>query len=204
MFKDAFIKLDLAAAHALTERLNRVIDVPFDPLETNVLVHPLPFYEGYMFAEFSRHNESPPVTAFAAYKEDGDMVALDWTNAPIYRLNKTAPLTLNSDNITAYIKFFFNHVRGSHGRFLIVENVDDIDWRDEPAAAGRKALAKMIEPVHFLRSEPDGTKVFGLSIIFKDSLFAAEAHVTPDGVISLHEEELLVEDIPVADDLFGQ
>jgi hypothetical protein len=87
---------------------------------------------------------------------------------------------------------------------LIVDNVDDIDWREEPAPAGRKALGKMIEPLRVKSREADGTTIFSLSIVFKDSLFAAEAHLKPDGTLSLHNEELLVEDIPVADDVFGQ
>ena len=83
-------------------------------------------------------------------------------------------------------------------------NVDDIDWREEPAPAGRKALGKMIEPMHVIKRSEDGTVVFGVSIVFRDSLFSGEAHVKPDGMIVLQNEELLVEDIPVADDLFGQ
>jgi hypothetical protein len=129
---------------------------------------------------------------------------LDWGNAAIYKLNKSVPIALNEETMVDYIRFFFTYVRGSHGRFIVIDSVDDIDWKEEPAAAGRKALGKMIEPLRLKAQQADGTNIFILSIIFKDSLFQAEAHLAPDGSLSLRNEELLVEDIPVADDLFGQ
>jgi hypothetical protein len=168
------------------------------------MIHNLSFYENYFIAEISRHDQQPPITRVAVCNDKGEINVLNWSNQPIMDLNKKVPITLNESNTADYVRFFFHYVRGSHGRFIIIDSVDDIDWREEPAAAGRKALGKMIEPLHIKKREADGTVIFAASLIFKDSLFAAEAHVKPDGTISLHSEELLVEDIPVADDLFGQ
>jgi hypothetical protein len=41
-------------------------------------------------------------------------------------------------------------------------------------------------------------------MIFKDSLFRSTVQVAPDGMVSLTDEELVVEDMPVVDDLLGQ
>ena len=41
-------------------------------------------------------------------------------------------------------------------------------------------------------------------MVFKDSLFKSEVEVKPSGLVSLSNEELLVEDLPVLDDTFGQ
>lgn len=204
MFKDAFIKLDPVQAARMTDLVNPKLDIKFDPAASTVMVHNLPFYDGYFLVEFARHDQHPPITRTAICNEKGDVVILNWTNEPIYKLNKTIPILLNEENRADYVRFFFTYVRGAHGRFLIVDSVDDIDWREEPAPSGRKALAKMIEPMRVKKREKDGTIVFSVSLIFKDSLFAAEAYLKPDGMLSIHDEELLVEDIPVADDLFGQ
>jgi hypothetical protein len=204
MFKDAFIKLDPVQAARMAGLINPALDIKFDPDKSNVMIHNLSFYENYFIAEISRHDQQPPIVRAAICNDKGEINVLNWSNEPIMALNKKAPIVLNEENTPDYIRFFFTYVRGSHGRFLIVDTVDDIDWREEPAPAGRKALAKMIEPLHVKKRMDDGTVIYGASIIFKDSLFAAEVHVRPDGTISLHNEELLVEDIPVADDLFGQ
>ncbi len=204
MFKDAFIKLDPVQAARMIERLNPHFDVKFDPASSAVMIHNLSFYENHFLVEVSRHDQHPPLTRVAITNDKGDVTVLNWTNEPIHKLNREVPVHLAEDSMLDYVRFFFTYVRGSHGRFLVIDSVDDIDWREEPAPAGRKALGKMIEPMTVKAREKDGTVVFSLSIVFKDSLFTAEAHLKPDGYLSLHNEELLVEDIPVADDLFGQ
>ena len=204
MFKDAFIKLEPTQAARMTDRINPYLDMLFDPARATVMIHELPFYEGHNLVEIARHDQHPPIIRVAVTNDKEDVTLLNWTNEPIHKLNRTVPITLNDDNVMDYIRFFFSYVRGKHGRFIVIDSVDDIDWREEPAPAGRKALAKMIEPMQLIRREEDGTMVFSLCIVFRDSLFTAEAHVKQDGLIILQNEELLVEDIPVADDLFGQ
>ena len=203
MFHDAFIKLDSVQSAKMVELINPKLDIKFDPARATVMVHDLSFYKGYFVAEIANHDENPPVIRLAICNHDGDVHVLNWTNVPIFLLNKKVPIRLEGDALLDYVRFFFTFVRGKHGRFLIIDTVDDIDWREEPAPAGRKALAKMIEPLHMKSKEADGTIVMAASIIFKDSLFAGEVHVKPDGNISMQNEELLVEDIPVADDVFG-
>jgi hypothetical protein len=204
MFKDAFIKLDPAQAARMTERVNPHLDMKFDPATTTVMMHNLPFYENHFIVELAKHDQHPPLVRVAVCDDKGGVTVLNWSNEPIHTLNRTVPIKLDDNNMMDYVRFFFTYVRGKHGRFIIIDSVDDIDWREEPAPAGRKALGKMIEPMHVTRRDADGTVVFNVSIVFRDSLFAGEAHVKPDGLIILQNEELLVEDIPVADDLFGQ
>ena len=204
MFKDAFVKLDAVQAEKLAVMINPHLDQPFEPAGTAAMVHDLPFYPGWFLAELSRHDHYPPLVRYAVCNDKGEVHALNWSNEPIFRLNKIVPVVINDATMADYVRFFFTHVRGPHGRFLIIDTVDDIDWREEPAPAGRKALGRMIEPMYVKSREADGTIVFKLCVVFKDSLFQAEAHLKTDGRIAMTNEELLVEDIPVADDLFGQ
>lgn len=203
MFYDAFIKLDRMQAVKMTDLINPRLDTQFDPETATLMIHNLSFYEGHYIVELTDHTQHPPVTRVVVCNDGGDVHVLDWTNKPIFALNKSVPINLKDDRLLDYVRFFFHYVRGKHGRFLIIDNVDDIDWREEPAPAGRKALGKMIEPLQIKKKEADGTIVMQASIIFKDSLFAGEVHIKPDGHIVLQNEELLVEDIPVADDVFG-
>ncbi len=201
---DAFTTLDEQQAALLLERADALLDgAPFAGMVPRVLGRPLPFYSGYRLIEMVARDTHPPVVRSFVEHNDGTLTLLDWTNEPVYALNQSVPISLSRETVGAYVKFFFTYIKGKHGRFLIVDNPDEIDWKDEPPPAGRKALAKMIEPLSILRTDPDGTFHLQASMIFKDSLFAAKIAVDPAGLVTLYDEELLVEDIPVRDDSTG-
>jgi len=183
MFVDAFKTIEHGAAAKILDQLNPFLDgAEFDSAIVRVLSHPLPFYNGHSLVEVTDHDVNPARTVSLIYKDsqDGDRISiLNGKNEVIYALNKSVPIFLNEENISLYVRFFFNYVRGRHGRFLIVETVDEINWKEEPAPSGRKALSKMITPVT-LKS------------------------VDENGIVSLSNQEMLVEDIPVIDDSFDQ
>lgn len=177
---------------------------PFAGAIPRVLSRALSFYAGYSLIEIVSPDTHPPVMRAMVRKDrTSELTLLNWTNEPVYHLNETVPIALSSDNILSYVRFFFSYIKGKHGRFLIVDNPDEIDWKDEPPPSGRKALAKMIEPLSVLRVDGDGTYQIQASMVFKDSLFAAKIAVSPSGQVILYDEELLVEDIPVRDDATG-
>lgn len=204
MFRDAFKKLEGDEAAALLARINPAFDLSdFTPGTAAVLTHGLSFYPGYQFVEITDHSHSPAKTACAIYK-DNTVVPLTWNNEPLYALNDSAPIVLNDKTVIDYAKFFFSYVRGRHGRFLIAENVDDIDWRDDPPPAARKAIAGMLVPLDITKKGEDGSYILKATMIFRDSLFAATITISPNGHVALSDEELLVEDMPVMDDTLGQ
>ncbi len=190
------------AAPILMEVNQALEGSPFVGESIVVLSQDLPFYPGYKFLEISDHTAQPVRTQNIIYKQ-GDVTVLNWTNEPIYALNAKAPIQLNKDTAPLYAKFFFTYVRGRHGRFLIVEGVDEIQWREEPPPAARKAVGKLLTPVTLSNIDADGTFNLVGQMMFKDSLFQSAIHVKPDGLVSLSDEELLIEDMPVQDDTLG-
>lgn len=209
MFRKAFEKLELDEIAILLDSLNSYLDgEDFDPVETDILAIDVPFYPGYRFMEISDHTLTPERkrSAFVkSHKGQGveDAAVLDWTNGPIYHLNQKVPIALDESNIAEYVRFFFTYVRGKHGRFIITENVDDIHWKEDPPPQARKAIAKMLSGVVLKEHKND---IFRLeaTMMFRDSLFKSEIEVKAGGLVSLSNEQLLVEDIPVRDDTFGQ
>ena len=208
MFSDAYTTIEHGVAAALLEKLNEKLDgSSFDSANSRIISHSLPFYNGHALYEVSDFNSSPERIISFVHEESGasdNIYILDGTNQPIYALNKSVPVFLNQKTITFYVRFFFFYVRGRFGRFNIVENVDEINWREEPAPAGRKALAKMVKPLELKNEDNSGAYHLSSSIIFKDSLFESDISVTEDGTVSLSNQEMLVEDIPVLDDSFKQ
>lgn len=204
MFQDAYTKLDLADVATILDQINPEIDgAEFDPVETTIMAVDIPFYPDYRFLEIANHTVSPAMERFVVYSSK-DFTVLDFSNEPIYKLNQDIPILLNDDTIIEYVRFFFTYVRGRHGRFLISENVDDIQWKEEPPPAARKAIGKMLEVLQIGEKPKEGGYKLEATMMFKDSLFKSDVNVTPDGSVSLTNEELLIEDMPVLDDTFGQ
>ncbi len=204
MFQDAYVKLDKDDTKSLIDTIKSSFDGGvFDPASTIVMERPLPFYKGSKFYDIADHRTMPPARRFAIAIKD-DVMVLDFTNAPIYQLNEKTPIRLTKDNVSDYVRFFFSFVRGRHGRFLIVESVDDIQWREEPPPAARKAVGKLIAPITLLPDDGSGAYRMTAQMMFKDSLFQASIAVTPDGQVKIGGEQLLIEDIPVVDDTLGQ
>ena len=204
MFQEAYTKLDLAEVATILDQVNPEFDGgEFDPVETTIMAVDMPFYPGYRFLEITNHSVSPAMERFVIYSTE-KFTVLDFSNEPIYALNKEIPIALNDDTAIEYVRFFFTYVRGRHGRFLISEGVDDIRWKEEPPPAARKAIGKMLKVLNIKEKNGDGSYKMSTTMMFKDSLFKSDVLVTPDGSVSLVNEELLIEDMPVLDDTFGQ
>ncbi|MEM7618099.1 MAG: hypothetical protein AAF244_01820 [Pseudomonadota bacterium] len=204
MHQEAYTKLELAEVATLLDQLNPAFDgAVFDPVETVIMAIDIPFYEGYRFLEISDHTVSPTMQRFVVHGVD-KYVVLDFTNEPIYALNRDVPIKLNEDTVSDYVRFFFTYVRGRHGRFLIAETADDIFWKESPPPAARKAIGKMLQFLDVKERTDDGGFKLEATMMFKDSLFRSNVNVGSDGNVSLTDEELLVEDMPVLDDTFGQ
>jgi len=193
-------KIEAKKALKIMEEINPHIDpVPFNIETTAVRISKLPFYKDYNFYELTDLSVVPGVKKYAIYKA-GDVHVINWTNQTIYDVNEKAPIDINEKTLASYVNFFFSYVRGRHGRFLITQSVDDIQWQSEPPPQGRKVIEEMIKPISLKGQDDDGTYNLEAYMIFKDSLFKTEIHVAPDGAVSLSNEELKIEGMPVAPD----
>ncbi len=204
MFREAFEKLELDDVATVLDKVNPLLEgIVFDPIETVIMGIDLSFYPGYRLLDISDYSGMPASHRYAVCSPRSSVV-LNFTNAPIYKMNADVPLVLNEDTVADYVRFFFAFVRGKHGRFRIAESIDDIFWKEDPPPAARKAIGKMITPVTLVKKGEDGTYHLQASLMFKDSLFRSNITVLKGGVVNLTDEELLVEDMPVLDDTFGQ
>lgn len=204
MFQEAFGKLDLEEVAIIIDRVNPLLQgIQFDPVEAEIMAINISFYPGWRLLDIADHSSMPASRRYVVYGPQKAFV-LNFTNEPIYLLNRDVPISLTDDTIADYVRFFFSFVRGRHGRFLVSESVDDIAWKEDPPPAARKAIGKMIVPITIENKDAAGTFHIVSTMMFKDSLFKSKIHVTKDGFVTLSGEELLIEDMPVLDDTFGQ
>ncbi len=193
-------KLDSEKAARILSEINPHLEpVPFSMESTTVRAQRLPFYKTYELYELTDLSAIPGARKYAIYKP-GDVNVVNWTNQAIYETNEKAPITIDRNNVVEYVKFFFNYVRGRHGRFQIIETIDDIRWQIEPPLQGRKVMQEMLEPVTFVSQDEDGTFNLEAFMVFKDSLFKTKVHVKKDGLVSMSDEELKIEGMPVLQD----
>lgn len=194
-------KLDQTAALKILEKVNPHIEpVPMSLENTSVRMRRLPFYKTATFYEMTDLSVVPGARKYALVGENAVYV-VNWTNETIYSANEAEGLDLTDQSITEYVKFFFSYVRGRHGRFVIIENFDEIKWQNEPPPQGRKVIQEMLYPVSKLSQDPDGTYNLEAFMLFKDSLFRTLVHVDAQGTVSMSDEELKIEGMPVIQDV---
>ncbi|MEM6810903.1 MAG: hypothetical protein AAF549_00370 [Pseudomonadota bacterium] len=210
MFDDAYQELDDQNREVLFRLLSAVMDgSPYDPSLTKTLYHALPFYPHHIIVEANENHgngQSRMTTAIlpddmTSWSAD-NLTLLDGTNVPIYKLNESVPVRIDQHTVTYYIQFFFLYVRGEQGIFDVIQSVEDIKWFEAPAPAGKVALSKMIEPLQIREAKPEAITVKA-NIIFKDSLFESDITVQSNGLVTLSNQEILVEDLPIIDQNFG-
>lgn len=205
MFQEAFKKLEADDVTTILGQVQTSLDSKFNPDQTTILAWNAPFYPGFKVLEIANHDVMPAIRTFAVYSPK-KFAILDFTNKPITSLNSDVPIKLSSENICDYIRFFFNFVKGKHGRFHIVESVDDIPWKDDPPPQARKAIGTMITPITLVPPARGGdkTKFYAIgNFILKNGLFKSDIEVDSKGNITLTNEQLQVDDMPVTDEILG-
>lgn len=194
-------KMDVERTARILSEINPSLEpVPFSMESTTIRSQRLPFYRDYLFLELTDLSAVPAARKYAIYKP-GDVNVINWTNETIYSTNEKAPIQLDARSVIDYVKFFFGYVRGRHGRFLVIETIDDIRWQVEPPLQGRKVMQQMLGPITLLEQDADGVYILEAYMVFKDSLFKTRVNVKPDGLVSLSDEELKIEGMPVLQDV---
>ncbi len=209
MFRDSYKPLTANKIDTLIKIINpKITTSPFESAQTKAISHSLPFYPAFQFVEMRKANANPPLklNLFAPidYKnwDEENVCLLDGTNSIFYRLNKEIPILLNKSTVHSYVTFFFAYVRGAQGQFQILSSIDDIQWHEAPGPSGIKALSKMIAPLKIIEQNDD-EYILKSTILFKDSLFESDIHVAQNGMIALKDQKILVEDLPVVDQILS-
>lgn len=204
MFEDAYLKLEDKDKQQILDQIKPLLDSDsFTSDNTEILAKDLSFYPGYQLLDIHLKDSVPALHRYVVYGPE-QVEILDWSNEPIYVLNDKVPLNLTDDNIRQYVRFFFSMVKGKHGLFRITQSTEDIEWREDPPPSARKAIGGMIEPLTLNGVNEDGSYDLTMCLMFKDSLFKSDVIVQKKGLVELNNERLLVESMPVLDDVMAQ
>ena len=195
---EAYTKLEDKEIENILPFLNKKIheSINLDSENITIMSQPISFYKEYNLLDITDNNSVPSIRIFAVFNGD-NLVLLDWTNSPIYKLNEEVPISLNDKNILDYVRFFFNFVKGKHGKFIIVESLDDISWKENPPPSARHAVGKLIKPLTIISKNEN--YVIESTVIFKDSLFECTITISKSGKVSIDNEKIIIDTMPVYD-----
>lgn len=126
---------------------------------------------------------------------------IDYSVATLAQMNRAFALTLNDETICDYIRFYLRYTQGPHGRFILLEGVDDVPWRDDPPPAARKALGDMIRALPQAIEKTKAGWGGQISLIFQNAFFTADIVVTKAGDVTLTHERLMIDQMPIWDDV---
>jgi len=205
MFDESYEKLDVNTVATILDSVNQIVDGSvFDPLETTILSIEVPFYKGYNFLHIADHATNPPLERYVFQRKDTtDFTMIDWNYKTIQKLNQDAPINLTDENIFEYIRFYFQFVKMRYGRFRVCESTDNIQWKDEPSAEVKQALNQTLKPLELIEKRKDGVYKVKAFMMMKDILFTVNIYVEPNGRVTMTDQEVLIENVPVLDPALG-
>ncbi len=204
MFQDSYTKLKTDQVEKFLARTaSQLIGEAFAPQSTVILTRPLGFWGSAKLYDMADHRTLPSARRFVVEKENA-VVVLDFTPQQITQLNENFGLNLTLDFAPDYLRFYLGFTRAPGGRFLLVESVDDIPWKDDPPPQARKAVGKILTPLHLVSDIAKGVFSGECVALYKTTLYKLHAAITPQGTVHLTLGEVLLEDLPVLDDVLGQ
>jgi len=158
---------------------------------------PLSFYDGYNLVSLTDRDLPSPNERYLLFKAGKPACFLNWANEPIYRLNdEEGALRLSRSVLTGYAEFFFHFVRGQLGRFIIIQNFDELPWlpdlsaarREEAEAAMRQGIAESADeifregghlPLSYIGHMSDDFYLLRGIVAFKNALFQTDILIAP-------------------------
>lgn len=201
MYQENFIKIDKEETIDILKDVNKALsDIQFDTNKSTVLSCPLSFYPEFKILEVASFDSIPQKRVFAVY-QSGKVTLINWAPDTIYDLNKSIPINLSDSTIIDYVRFFFRFVHGKSGRLKLIETMDDISWKEDLPPAAQRAIRTLIDPVYIEDRDKKGNYKLKAVMTIKDALLTARILVSSDGTVEITNEELLVEEMPVLDDV---
>ena len=206
MFDESYTQLEVNEIAEILDVINKQVEGSvFDPLETTILSIDVPFYKDYEYLNIADHATNPPLQRNALRKKGTmEFTLIDYRYQTLYDSNSNAVINLSEENVADYVRFFYEHVKGRHGKFNICESADNIQWKDEPPVKVKKSLNETVKPLEILEKSKGGVYKILAFMMLKDALFTTHIYVDPTGRVTMTDHEILMEDIPVLDTAVGQ
>lgn len=198
----AFQKLEGSEASSLIERLNKKWrGSAFDAKRTVVHARPLSFMEEWVLAE-AVDAANIPEKKCACIDNGQECVPIEFNADFIVDFAKSKNMILSRDSASDYLRFWFEYARAGRDRFLLVEAIDEMPWREDPTPQARKSLAKTVTPLTLIEAHANGF-TFKACVLFRDTLFDCTVDLSMNGKVLIKNRTIMAEGLTVADTMTG-
>jgi len=193
---DSYRKLDSKKAAKVLSRLTDLLDMPpFSPDTTVVFSRPLSFLPHWSLVE-AADGTSLPERRIVALDDGKRAVVVDYGAALPAEIAST--FQVNHDTVCDYVRFYLTYARSGADRFILVENIDDMPWRDDMGPSARKSLGKQVIPLTLVTYDGQDCTLKA-SLLFRNTLFEATIKVTEKGKVTVKRDSKIAEDLSVFD-----
>ena len=163
---------------------------------------PLGFYPGWLLFECQMTLKNGPRVLFSFLLGPDGAVLLDGTREPLIALAAHLRYDFSAESVAgAYVRFFCDMLRTREGRFLIVSSWNELDVLADTDAKTRAALAKAVRRPSQSAPGDEGTRVL-TTVLYAGNLSYVTFLVTPEGLVVMEEDHLVMEDVPVVPEHF--
>ena len=154
---------------------------------------PLPFYKNAYDVHIKSFS-TRPFTTREYICDDENVFETDGEAGTLIQINKALALNLNSENVAEYVAFYFQKVTIDDSFARLIFTADDMidDAFDDELCESLKALIAAPE----VNKRENGFGVTGY-VLLDDTLFKADLSVDKDGNVSIDNEEIVYEELPV-------
>ena len=154
---------------------------------------PLPFYKN-AFDVHIKNFTSRPVTTREYVCDDEHVFETDGEEDSLLEINKALSLSLTEENAAEYAAFHFQKVAIDNSFARLAFSAEDVIGEnfDENLCETLKKIIRAPE----VRKTADGFTVSGF-VLLDDTLFKADLGIDKNGAVSIDDEEIVYEDLPV-------
>ena len=187
-------ELSSTEKNELAERIARSVErVPFRAGRFDLKRIPLPFYKNAYDVHIKCFTTRPVITK-KYICDDEHVFETDGEEETLIKINKALSLTLNLKNAAKYAAFYFQKVAIDDSFAKLALTPDDII--DEDFDEELQETLKSLVTTPQVREIEDGFIVSGF-VLLEDTLFKADLKIEKNGIVSIDNEEIIYENLPV-------
>lgn len=184
-------RLDREKTVTMINRVKSVGEsVLFSPHTSEAKCLRLPFYESFLLYRLTNYSSLP--TFSMDFLSDGEsFYYMDGSDTPIMRINQQAGLNLTTENVLAYLNFYYCFVRLPEGEIIILKSPEEaaiIDLYDDERREDFNAI-----PTPCSIEETKETNLINVTVpvLYDGSPMEALISVTKEGIVTTQPKRML-------------
>lgn len=185
--------LDRADAHKAIDTVQSTRNHGlFNPLTSEAKYAKLPFYESYSLYRMTNFATLPCFTL--DYLSDGErFFQLDGAANTIYKINEKADITLNTETVVDYLRFFLLNVRIDEGEVFLVEKIDDLPFTESLNISEMDHIYDHFKAPIAEYETSLNAFIVNCTLYFMGILMHTSVKIDQDGIVSILNQSMLMQ-----------